>query len=286
MRPDALDWEITRRESERYLAKIQGELEEQGLSAQQITTEVTEGRPAERIVTVAREIGADLTVLGGHGEGGTSAWNLGSTVQQVLALVPGSILLVPSDPESLRNVPAKRVMVAVDGSLRTQSVLPDVARLARFIGAVVVLVHVVPEPTRTALLSDEEDLRLATALAARLEAKAEAYLAQLEQRFFTEAPGVQTLVLRQSDERRALLEAARRLEVDLLVLAAHGATCDAERPFGSVTAYAMSHGKLPLLVLQDLPASDRESSRQPANNGEAVHASRRAAFGARPMEGP
>ena len=267
-RPDALDWELTRREAEQYLTDIQVKLEGEGVARQRVATEVTQGRPAERIVNLARTIGADLTLLSSHGEGGVGPWNLGSTTQQVLSLAPSSVFVAPPDSGACWNVPAKRIVVAVDGSLRTQSVLPEVAQLARFHGAQVLLVHVVPEPKPTAILSTEQDLELARSLAARLQVGAEKYLSQVRQRLFAEVRSVDTLVLRDASERRALLEVTAQRQADLLVLAAHGATCDAERPFGSVAAYALSHARLPLLVLQDLPARERESYRPPAELNE------------------
>lgn len=258
-RPDALDWELTRREAEQYLSERQFELEQAGVARERLAIEVSQGRPAERIVSLARGLAADLTVLSSHGEGGRGLWNLGSTTQQVLALAPSSVLVAPPEAGAGRAVPAKRILVAVDGSLRSQCILPEVAQLARFHGAQVVLVHVVSEPKPTAILSSEEDLALARSLASHLQTGAERYLTQLRERLFAEIAVVETLVLREPDERRALLEAASQHRADLLVLAAHGATCDAERPFGSVAAYALAHGRLPLLVLQDLPGLERRS---------------------------
>jgi nucleotide-binding universal stress UspA family protein len=282
-RSDALDWELARREAEQYLTEIQIRLEQQGFARERVATEVTQGRPAERIVTVARGIDADLTVLSSHGEGGIGSCNLGSTTQQVLALTPGSVLVAPSDVGASRSVPAKRILVAVDGSLRNQSVLPEVAQLARYHGAEVLLVHIVAEPKPTAVLSTEDDLSLARLLASRLQVGAERYLSQLRERLFAEIAGVETLVLREPDERRALLDAAVQRQADLLVLAAHGTTCDAERPFGSVAAYVLAHGKLPLLVLQDLSALERESVGPNAQTTEGPP-NVRASFDARPLE--
>ncbi|HEY5375561.1 MAG TPA: universal stress protein [Polyangiaceae bacterium] len=267
-RPDALDWELTRREAEQYLAGIQNELGQAGFSRERVAIEVAQGRPAERIIAAAHALRADLTILSSHGEGGMGAWNLGSTTQQVLALVPGSVLVMPIDFATSPEGSVKRILVAVDGSLRTQSVLPEVAQLARFHDAEVLLLHVVPEPKPTAILADENDLELARSLASRLRISAERYLSRLRERIFAQIANVEVLVILSPDERRALLEVAAQRHADLLVLAAHGATCDAERPFGSVTAYALQHGKLPLLVLQDLPSRERDSGRPPAEFSE------------------
>lgn len=282
-RPDALGWEIMRREAEDYLARLRDTLVRQGIRRDRIATELTQGRPAERIVMLARELGADLIILSSHGESGLGPWNLGSTAERVLALAPCSVLVAPADPVHGRNVPAQRIMVPLDGSLRTECVLPAVAQLARHHGAEVVLVHVVAEPKPTAVLSSAEDLELSRSLAAHLQAEAEQYLSRVRKRLVPEVFRVATLVLRRADERRALLEAAEERQADLLVLAAHGTTCDTERAFGSVAAYLLAHGTLPLLVLQDLPVTERDSHRPTPVDGTSAGA--RASFGARALEG-
>jgi nucleotide-binding universal stress UspA family protein len=55
---------------------------------------VAEGRPAELIVTKARELSADLVVLGTHGMGTVRRLLLGSTSEQVLSSAPCSVLIV------------------------------------------------------------------------------------------------------------------------------------------------------------------------------------------------
>jgi nucleotide-binding universal stress UspA family protein len=201
----------------------------------------------------------------------------------VLALAPSSVLVAPPELAPWRNVPAKRIMVPLDGSLRTECVLPPVVELARFHGAEVLLAHVVAEPRPTAVLSTAEDLALARSLATHLQSEAERYLSRVRKQLIPEVSRVTTLVLRRADERRALLEAAEDRQADLLVLAAHGTTCDTERPFGSVATYVLAHGKLPLLVLQDLPPAERESRHPP--KGDSTLSGVRASFSARALEG-
>jgi nucleotide-binding universal stress UspA family protein len=146
--------------------------------------------------------------------------------------------------------------VPLDGALRTESVLPTVARIASAGGAEVLLVHVVPEPQPTAVLHATEDLELARDLAARLASRAKRYLEHLRDRLAREVESVRTLVIRHADERQSLLELAQKEQADLIILSAHGSTCNPAWPFGSVTAHLLTHCTAPLLVLQDLPLSE------------------------------
>jgi nucleotide-binding universal stress UspA family protein len=143
--------------------------------------------------------------------------------------------------------------VPLDGSLRSESVLPLVAELARFHASEVVLVHVVTDPTTTAVLSDPEDMRLALLLASRVHTNAEAYLAQIRARLLSNVPSVTPVVVRRTEDRQALLDVGAEQAADLIVLTAHGSTCNVERPFGSVVSYLLAHTQLPIFVFQDMP---------------------------------
>jgi nucleotide-binding universal stress UspA family protein len=251
---DALAWEISRQEATSYLGLHEKEAADG--TGQPVEVRLEQGRAAERIVAIAREVGADLTVLGSHGEGGVTAWSLGSTVQQVLAVSRGSVFVARSNSGAPGVVSPKRILVPLDGSLRTESVLPIVARIASAHGADVLLVHVVAEPLPSALLREPADLALAQELAGRIEARAKPYLEGIRDQLARDVASVRTLVLRHADERQSLLEISQREDIDLVVLTAHGSTCNPARTFGSVTAHLLNHSMVPLLVLQDLPESE------------------------------
>jgi nucleotide-binding universal stress UspA family protein len=253
---DVLDWEMRRQEAGTRLEQLSREGARAG--AQTITPRLEQGHPAERILAVALEIDATLTVLAGHGERGLSAWSLGSTVQQVLSMTHGSVLVARSPPPNgsgpVREAPPRRILVPLDGSPRTESVLPTAARIALAHGAELLLAFVVAEPIPTAVLA-EEDLDVARDLARRLEKRAHDYLDRVRRSAGPDGSRVRTLVLRSDDERRALLDLSERERVDLIVLSAHGSTCNRAGTFGSVATYVLLHAVVSVLVLQDLPDS-------------------------------
>lgn len=251
---DALSWEISRQEAQGYLERIQKEASRE--LGQAVDIRLEQGHPATRIVDLAHEIGADLTVLGSHGEAGVTPWNLGSTVQQVLAVTRSSVLIVHPSSTTPAAVALKRILVPLDGSVRTESVLPAAARMASAHGADMLLVHVVHEPHPTTLLYTAEDMDLAQRLATHLESGAKRYLERLQQQLAHEGTTVQTSVVRHANERQCLLEIAQREQIDLIVLSAHGSACDSAQTFGSVTSYLLANSMVPLLVLQDLPEHD------------------------------
>lgn len=56
--------------------------------------EILEGRPAETIVSFAREAGADLIVVGSHGRTGLKRLFLGSIAERTVRLAPCDVLVV------------------------------------------------------------------------------------------------------------------------------------------------------------------------------------------------
>lgn len=69
--------------------------EELGKAGVRAETRVEEGRPVEVLLQVANDIGADLIVVGSHGEGAVSAAFMGSTALKLLHHSELPVLVVP-----------------------------------------------------------------------------------------------------------------------------------------------------------------------------------------------
>jgi nucleotide-binding universal stress UspA family protein len=71
------------------------------------------GFAAEEICAVAREIGADMIVMGTHGWSGLKRAFLGSVSAQVLHDAPCSVLVVPGEPSAAGRKADARTLEAV-----------------------------------------------------------------------------------------------------------------------------------------------------------------------------
>jgi nucleotide-binding universal stress UspA family protein len=252
---DALGWAIACQEAQAYLERRKAEVTR--ALGRPVEVRLEQGAPAERIVAVARELGAELIVLGRHGENGTTAWGLGATVQQVLGQARGSVFVAHSPgPVGTSVVYPRRILVPLDRSFRSESALPTAARLASAYGAELLLAHVVQEPLPNAVLLAAEDVDLGRKLASRLESGAERYLDRLRDRLSHQVAAVRTIVVRHANERQGLREVAQSEHVDLIVVSAHGSAADEALGFGSVTADLLTNATVPVLVLQDLPEGE------------------------------
>ena len=130
---DALGWELMAEEARAYLARCQAEVS--SAVERHVDTRLEQGRPADHIVSLARELSADVVVLGSRGEGGAPTQSLGSTALAVLAMARTSVFIAhPREAASTDAVPG-RILVPLDGSLRSESVLPVAARIARAYGS-------------------------------------------------------------------------------------------------------------------------------------------------------
>jgi nucleotide-binding universal stress UspA family protein len=274
---DALDWEISRQQARAHLER----LEEEAAQAlgRPVDVRLEQGHPAERIVEVAREIHADLTVLGSHGESGVTAWELGSTVHQVIAVSRGSVFVAHAASAAPIATLPQRILVPLDGSQRTECVLPTAARIACAYRAELILVHVIEEQLPTSVLHATEDLELARQLASRLEVSAKTYLEGLRAGLVRDGIVVRTVVVRHANQRRAIVEVAKHEHADFIIVAAHGAACDRDHTYGSVTEYLLTHSVVPVLMLQDLP----EAELHRIDFGEVLAPPPRASYPPEPM---
>jgi nucleotide-binding universal stress UspA family protein len=59
-----------------------------------VAAEVRRGAPAEQIIAAAEQHGADLIIMGSHGEGDVDRWLLGSVSERIARYARCSVLVV------------------------------------------------------------------------------------------------------------------------------------------------------------------------------------------------
>ena len=101
------------------------------------------GDPAREILAEATAQRADLLVMGTHGRSGFERWVLGSVTDRVLRKAPCPVLTVSRPADGPDQVPAKRVLCAVDLSETSERTLAYALALASKAKAALTLVHVV-----------------------------------------------------------------------------------------------------------------------------------------------
>lgn len=232
-----------RAEEEAYLAEVRARLDVDT----RVEAALLEGHVAEEVARYADKVGADMILITTHGHTGVSRMWLGSVADALIRLTHLPLLVV--HPAQGGHVPAdvlafKHVMVPLDGSTLSASILPAAVDLASASGARVTLVHVVSSSAVLGarifpLLPDDISPALAKATE-YLEGKADEIRRMgLEVGIHVEeheAPG------------RAIAAVAEKLDADLIALATHGYGGLKRALLGSVADKVLRSSPLPLLV--------------------------------------
>ena len=278
-----LVWQLGKAGKAAYLDELTGKLREVGVETENA---LLEGRAAERTVAFAQAEQVDLILLSSHGRSGLSQWNVSSVAQKILTATCASSLVVrayQAKPVPLTGLRYRRLVVPLDGSQRAEYALPIVETLARQQDARVCLLHIVrnPEIPRHAPLTQEER-QVVRWLAQCNRREAEDYLRQIQARLSVES---EVRLLESDDVTATLHEMAGQEAEDLLVLGAHGYSGRRRWPYGSVTTSFIAYGTTPLLIVQDLSASEHKSTpaeiaaRESWGHGGTVRSDRTTALG-------
>ena len=254
---DLVNWQIKKTEAKLYLEKIRERLIKSRL---RIEATVLEGLVAESITEFAHSHGVKLIILSSHGRSGLSQWGISSVTQKIIFSAPTSVLIIRANqPAASGSIERQytRIMVPLDGSLRAENVLPMVTLLARFHQSQIHIVHVVktPEIARQMPLVREE-VELSDRIVALNREEAIRYLDQVRQQSPLDAIDVQTCLLTSDNAAAALHELAEKENIDIVALSAHGYSGNDQWPYGSMTNNFILYSKMPLLIVQDLPARE------------------------------
>jgi nucleotide-binding universal stress UspA family protein len=255
---DPLNWHLRKAEAETYLQQIRQQWPD-NLHVPQIT--LLEGAAADRIIEYADEQDHDLIALSSHGSSGLSQWNISSVVQKIIHYSGRSVMVIrayQAGGDEMIPRSYQHILLPLDGSKRAECVVPLASQLARQSGAELMLAHVVARPQ---LLQNDpptpQDEELVTQLVAASREQALAYL-QKWQTHLSPSPDIRLLV--STDVPGALQELAEQNNTDLILMSAHG-HAGGNRPYGSVVTNFMIYGATPLLIVQDLPQTEIQSTK-------------------------
>ena len=255
---DPIEWHLQKQNSEKYLDQIVTKLNNAGVLG--VERVILEGSPANTVIEYARANNVDLIVLSTHGQSGLSGWNVSSVVQKILLRAYKSILLVrayiPASAD-VTKVRYKRLFVGMDGSPRSEFVLPFAVGLAQFHRSQLILGTVIEKPqmvNRFPLSKEEEDW--INKFVEKNYQAASRYLEQLLAQFSLKDVKLEAHVSIGDNAIAVLHNMAEEANADLVLLAAHGHSGENRWPYGSLTTSFIAYGNSSLLILQDLPENE------------------------------
>jgi nucleotide-binding universal stress UspA family protein len=249
---DLLNWQINKTEAKLYLERISDRLQLSGLKPETI---VLEGLVAETISEFAQSKEMKLVILSSHGHSGVRKWGISSVTHKVILSAPASMLIVRAP--QLKEHPYERILVPLDGSWRAENVLPMVTLLARQHKSQIQIAHVVKTPDMARHMPPmQEDIELSNQLVARNREEALHYLDEVQLRSPLAGIDVKAHLITSNNATVALHELVDREQIDLVALSAHGYSGNNQWPYGSMVNNFILYGKVPLLIVQDLPVKE------------------------------
>lgn len=208
------------------------------MSHPQLRAEVRVGRPEDVLTTLAEELGAELVVVGLHGQR-NGLWRvLGSTAERVVRRTGTSVLLARRLPEpGLRTV-----LCALDESDLTPLVLEWTMRLAKPTGARIVFAHVARSSHAVAIDAvTRRDFEEGVRARATDWMRSQAGVAD---------EGRTSVDVVFGDPAFELLELAERARADLIVIGHHGVARAPTGCLGSVAEFLMRNATRPVLIVE------------------------------------
>lgn len=260
---DPIEWHLQKQNSEKYLDQIVGQLNHSGILG--VDRIILEGSPANSVVDFASNNNVDLIVLSTHGQSGLSGWNVSGVVQKILLRSYKSVLLVraylPSSA-GMTKVRYKRVFIGMDGSPRSEFVLPFAISLAQKHKSQVILETVIEKPQSINRFPlSEEDTNLINRFVERNYEAASRYLKQLVTQFSMKELKLKAHISIGDSAITVLHDMAEETNADLVMLAAHGYSGERRWPYGSVTTSFIAYGNSSLMIMQDLPRTEIQPTR-------------------------
>ncbi|HEX4214702.1 MAG TPA: universal stress protein [Candidatus Dormibacteraeota bacterium] len=135
--------------TEERARELADRLRAHGVNATHEVRRVTREKTAEELAAVAREMEADLIVVGSHRHGDLAGILVGSVGHELATKIDVPMMVV-GGPSRQQPLSLRRVLVALDASEHTTPVLTAAAQLAGADGDVL-LAHVMPAPITSPL---------------------------------------------------------------------------------------------------------------------------------------
>jgi nucleotide-binding universal stress UspA family protein len=219
---------------------------------------VTAGDPGDAILSEADAKDADLIAMSTHGRSGLTRWVLGSVADKVVHRTMKPLLIVRArDAREHPPATVNRVLVPLDGSPLSLSVLPYVEDLAATLGASLVLFNGVP-PLDVYPGAETTAARVGNVIDDLLE-QGRAFLAQveaeIEARGKTQARSVVTIGFAVDEITRV----AEEVNAGLIAMATHGRSGVDRWVMGSVADGVVRRSSLPCLLVRPAEAGRKET---------------------------
>ena len=199
------------------------------------------GNPKDEITRLAKEIKADLILIGSHGKHGIDLI-LGSTANGVLHTAECDVLTLRVDRDNKRLVKSdySNVLVATDLEKDNKIVVETAKAIADSYKATLHLINVIPHTTATAVAYYPN-------IETELRDEAEKQIKALAKKLDVKAANANALV---GLPRNTIVDAATETKSELIVIGSHGRRAFASALLGSTANAVLHAAKHDVLVVR------------------------------------
>ena len=226
-----------------YLTRRCHGLEAKGLATE---SEVAFGPPAERILAEAEA--ADLTVM----TSGTTRWLISAVLDRVLQEMRRPVVIARGVPGQTPSPPnLGKILVPLDRGAYSLHILPTAQKVAKALGASIILCHTVPP------MGQHRDAADAPPGVARIIeeelGEARRFLAPVAERVEEDGVSVE-IIVSMGNAPKEIIRIARRAQAGLIAMATRGRDRLEKRIVGSVANIVVESTNLPCLLARSQDA--------------------------------
>jgi nucleotide-binding universal stress UspA family protein len=219
---------------------------------------ILRGDPAEEIVDYANKAKIDLIIMSTQGKSGIRRWALGNVANKVLRATRKQVLLIRAkgaEPDVYKEKLVK-VLVPVDGSRESESILRFVAYMAAELNLEVTLFHMWVRTHETYPTSAVSLKRLE-----KTRKRESDYIERLGDRLKGNGLNVKTVFseIWQDKEAEEIMKLAEEGQFSMVAMATHGRSGVGRWIFGSNADKVLNEGSTPLLLVRPVKRSKARS---------------------------
>jgi len=235
------------RNSEDYLKRVAGTF-----GGASVTCSTEKGSAPEAIIEKAGKDKGTLIAMATHGRSGMSRWLLGSVTEKVLRSTTNPLLLVRATEEGRTEGQEilKSVVVPLDGSELAESVLPNVATLARELKLEVILLRAYSMPYNAYATGEGYYAVNYEEIITSLRDDAVAYLENKTEAMKRLGVAQVSYLARDGFAADEIISVAQNTSGNLIAMCTHGRSGVKRWALGSVTETVVRHSGDPVLVIR------------------------------------
>jgi nucleotide-binding universal stress UspA family protein len=229
------------------------------------------GHPAEGILDYADKEDVDLIVMATHGRTGIKRWALGSIADKVVRAATHPVLLVRANINIHKEVSLGNILVPLDGSKQSETVLPYIENLASKLKSNVILLHVIEQPYH--VYAGTEGVVEVPYTKEELKVKkedAENYLERVGEALAGKDVKASNLV-EVGKPAEEIVKLAQEPDIDIVAMSTYGRSGFSRWEHGSVADKILRVGNTPLLLIREPARKQQGEVQKTATELETVN---------------